>query len=74
MQFIEGGLEKDASSDDEGTGDGTHISEEDASSDDEDSEDATHISVLNEANIKGVDSLHLLDQVHFSLAIDVIKK
>ncbi|XP_021833723.1 serine/threonine-protein kinase rio2 isoform X1 [Prunus avium] len=61
-KFIEGGLEKDASSDDEGTGDGTHISEEDASSDDEDFEDATHISVLNEANIKGVDSLHLLDQ------------
>ncbi|XP_048432150.1 serine/threonine-protein kinase rio2 [Pyrus x bretschneideri] len=43
-KFIEGSLDKDASSGDEGA------------------EDGTDVSVLNEANIEGVDSLHLVDQ------------
>lgn len=51
MQFIEGGIKKDASSDDE------------------DTEDDEHISVLNEANMRGVESLHVVDQVHLSLVL-----
>ncbi|KAM1161252.1 hypothetical protein ACFX2B_000372 [Malus domestica] len=43
-KFIEGSLDKGASSGDEGA------------------EDGTDVSVLNEANIEGVDSLHLVDQ------------
>ncbi|XP_068314753.1 serine/threonine-protein kinase rio2-like [Pyrus communis] len=43
-KFIEGSLDKDGSSGDEGA------------------EDGTDVSVLNEANIEGVDSLHLVDQ------------
>ena len=52
MQFIEGGIKKDASSDDEDT---------------EDAEDDEHISIVNEANTMGVDSLHVVDKVHLSL-------
>ena len=48
-QFIEGGITKDASSDDE------------------DIEDDENISVLNAENMKGVESLHVVDQVHLSL-------
>ncbi|KAM1504282.1 hypothetical protein FF1_000404 [Malus domestica] len=43
-KFIEGSLDKGASSGDEGA------------------EDGTDVSVLNEASIEGVDSLHLVDQ------------
>ncbi|CAN6567867.1 unnamed protein product [Malus baccata var. baccata] len=43
-KFIEGSLDKGASSGDEGA------------------EDGTDVSVLNEANIEGIDSLHLVDQ------------
>lgn len=57
MQFIEGGIEEDASfdSDDEGTGD------DDARSDDEGTGDNAHISLLTEANMTGIGSLHLID-------------
>lgn len=54
MQFIEGGIKKDASSDDEDT--------EDVG----DTEDDEHTSVLNEANTMGIDSLQVVDQVHLS--------
>lgn len=50
-QFIEGGIKKDASSDDE------------------DTEDDEDICVLNEENLKGVESLHAVDQVHLSLVL-----
>lgn len=47
MQFIEGGIEKDADSGDEENEDGGLASE------------------LNESDISGVDSLHLVEQVNF---------
>ncbi|XP_004307023.1 PREDICTED: serine/threonine-protein kinase rio2-like [Fragaria vesca subsp. vesca] len=50
-KFIEGGIKKDASSDDEDT--------EDVG----DTEDDEHTSVLNEANTMGIDSLQVVDQV-----------
>lgn len=47
MQFIEGGVEKDADSGDEENEDGGLASE------------------LNESDISGVESLHLVEQVNF---------
>lgn len=59
MQFIEGGVQQDRDSDDEGTEDEQDVS----TSNDEGTEGEQHVHKLNEMNASGLNSFHLREQV-----------